>query len=303
MLKLPIKDYIIIGSYALGVRPASDIDVVCYEADVQTEYKRKDDYSGSFVHNGMRIELLFADKQDSFKFILSRKPYRAIYNNVADPLTLFAIKAGHIMFPSRQWEKHIMDYHILKGMTDGLFNYCTISTDTPHPVEGHLRYFTMQEMIDLHHKSTEDRIGKQRLPKLKNVSKAQFFDDKVVKYYDHDDIHQWFAHKEKPMYTYMQPDPSKVYCCPHLWGNFTHEEMLQCIMEECYVIASERHLIPKLKGSKLPTFEAPMAFKWALMRVCTTLCSGWFRQFAIDSYFDVLNNHNRNYSDILLKHM
>ena len=307
MLKLPIKDYMIVGSYALGTRPAVDIDVICYEKDVECEYKRIDDYCGSFRHNGMKVELLFADKQESFQFILKQRSVRAsLINNKADYSTLFALKAGHIHLPSRQWDKHISDYHILKRLSYPYrYGYCTVLNKEPKNANDGLKLFTLEDLIKLHKKSTEDRLGKQRLPKLKNTTKAQFFDDKVKKFFDHDDIHQWFAHKDKPMYTYMQPDPELVYCDPEMWASFTEEEKLQCVMEECYVIASERQLIPSaLQLRSVRTyFEPDMAFKWALMRVCTTLCSGWFRQFAIDNYFNVLNNYNRNYPEILKSHI
>lgn len=280
ILKLPIKHYAIIGSYAMGTRPAADIDVVCYEKDVQIEYERKDDYCGSFMFNGRRIELLFADKQYSLQSILCT----SMKSFIADNLVLFIIKAGHITYPHRSWEKHIADYHVLKASL---------------PV-GAMR--NLKPLIERHKKSTEERLGAQRLPKLVNVTKDQFFDDKVVKYYVHDDIHQWFAHKASPMYTYMQPDPALVYCDKKLWNTFSEEEKIQCVMEECYVIASERHLIPAIVNNGIIP-HPEMAFKWALMRVCTTLCSGWFRQYAIDHYFDVLNNYNKDYLKLLKSKM
>jgi len=283
MLQLPIKNnkYLLVGSYAMCMRPSRDIDVICYEADLECEYKRLDEYTGVFHLNGVQVECLFADKQESLAYALAHE------RGVASTNLLYALKAGHIHYPSKGWEKHILDYHILRGLLEKWEKIGRMSLDA---------------FIKLHKKSTAERLGKQRLPKLKNVTKEQFFDDFVEKHYDHDDIHQWFAHKEKPMYSYMQPDPSKVDCSKEMWEDFDYWDKVKCVQEECYVIASERHLIPQAKG-KVSRMDSEGAFKWALMRVCTTLCSGWFRDFAVENYFTILNNRNRNYPQILNQHI
>jgi hypothetical protein len=284
MLNLPIKKYLIVGSYALGVRPAKDIDVICYKADIETETSEGDDYACSFMHQGRRIECLLADKQESLQFFLKKYAH---YRNINAPTeVLLAIKGGHITFPHRQWEKHIMDYHILRGMLDWDYSDCV----GPE--------LEIDELIKLHKKSTEERIGKQKLPKLKGVSKEEFFDDFVVKYVEHDSIHQMVAHREKPMYSYMQRNPESVQCDQDLWDKFPEIDKLHCVMEECYVIALERHIIPTIKGDRIG-MNYHDAFKWALMRVCTTLCSGWFRQWSIDHYFEILNNYNKEYYKLL----
>ncbi len=69
-------------------------------------------------------------------------------------------------------------------------------------------------------------------------------------------------------------------------------------MEECYTIALERHILPTMHGDKIG-LGYQEAFKWALMRVCTNLTSGWFRQYAIDNYYTVLNNYNKEYYKLL----
>ena len=279
--------YLIIGSYALGIRPAKDIDIICYKEDIEVEITNGDDYVCSFMYQGRKIECLLADKQESLAYLLKGELREKWDSVIADPIELFIIKAGHITFPHRQWEKHIGDYHILKKLVESsvLWTYEGFPEET-------------QERIKLHRKCTEERIGKQRLPKLKGVSKEQFFDDNVKKYLIHDDIHYMVAHKEHPMYWYMQRDHTKVECHKDLWDAFSYEDKIHCVMEECYTIALERHIIPTIKGDRAG-FPAHEAFKWALMRVCTTLTSGFFRQFSIDNYFTVLNNYNKEYTKLL----
>lgn len=273
--KIPIKRCLVIGSYPLGIRYSKDIDVICYEKDINISYNRKDDYNGSFEFEGKTIELLFADKQRSFQYLLNRRDSPTI----ADLNTLYAIKRGHIYFPNKNWEKHMLDIVLLKKIIG--HNYRVLNTH-------------YGDLIKLHKESTEERIGIQKLPKLRGVSKEHFFDDNVVKFYQHDDIHQIFAHKEKPMYSYMQLDENIVDCSENLWNRFNVENKIKCVLEECYVIASERQLIPSMKGIKVGMVPYK-AFKWALMRVCTTLCSGFFREFAIDNYLDILNSYDKYY--------
>src|SRR2546423_9347756 len=64
-------------------------------------------------------------------------------------------------------------------------------------------------------------------------------------------------------------------------------------------IALERYLIPMVSKNQETSYHS------ALIRICTTLTKGWFRQFAIDNYprlsnldkdllsiaHDIINNH------------
>jgi hypothetical protein len=49
------------------------------------------------------------------------------------------------------------------------------------------------------------------------------------------------------------------------------------------VIALERYLIPMISKNQ------ENSYKLALVRICTTLTKGWFRQFAIDNYPQLTN--------------
>ncbi|MGI4811884.1 MAG: DUF7275 domain-containing protein, partial [Janthinobacterium lividum] len=41
--------------------------------------------------------------------------------------------------------------------------------------------------------------------------------------------------------------------------------------------------------------DPKVAFDWAVMRICTTLCSGWFRTFALDDWPQVQFNYDPKY--------
>lgn len=137
---------------------------------------------------------------------------------------------------------------------------------------------------------------KQPHPSLMK-SNEDFFDDVVPKKYDHDWLHELAAFGDLPMYTKMKRDFSSAWCEKDMWNEFTYGERIMCVAEETYVIACERFMIPNgWKFSKL------RAYHTAVKKVCTTLTSGWFRDFAIDNYDNVMLMFDKNkFDDIRMK--
>lgn len=278
-LNLPINKYVIIGSYPLQIRYCKDIDVICYEKDITVEWIKKDDYCGVFKWNGKKIEVLLADNQESFQQILNNHNI----NENAYNYELLSLKAGHLHLKCKNqenWEKHIHDYHFLKRIC----NETSAILGTTSNIDEEIYYLT-----NLHRKSTKERIN-QKTPKLIGVSKETFFNDKVKKYIDHDLIHFEVAYEDKPAYSYMQKD-NTVTCHKDLWDKMTFQQQLNCVIEEASVIAIERHILPYKIDNEMtkPLF---LAYRWALYRICTTLCSDWFRDFAQNNYYLALNAFN-----------
>jgi hypothetical protein len=122
-------------------------------------------------------------------------------------------------------------------------------------------------------------------PKL-NQSKEGFFDAEatgVVYTYDHDSIHEAVKHMDKPAYSYFKPADSEVLTSKSMFYHDCDERTrLLAVLEEAYVLALERSLIP-FPGGKTPK----EAFDMALMKVCTSITSGWFREFAWENYAKV----------------
>jgi len=85
----------------------------------------------------------------------------------------------------------------------------------------------------------------------------------------------------------MTPIPR--ICERELFDRLPFENKVQSVLEEAYVIASERYL---LKDDISPRD----AFIKALRRICTTLCSGFFRSFAIDNYFDIVSGYDQGFT-------
>ena len=108
-----------------------------------------------------------------------------------------------------------------------------------------------------------------------------FFDEAVKNVLDHDLLHALVSYGQRHRYTLLkQKDKTDLaWCEKDLWLAQPHYQMLQCVAEEATVIACERFMIPKNWN-----YGERRAYSQALKKVCTTLCSGWFRDFAIDNY-------------------
>lgn len=261
------KTPLIVGSSILNHRYCKDLDVICYKDEI-TVPAGGDDFIVSFqMQEGKRVECLLADNDESLKVLLEE--YRNYW--LSEIEICYILKAGHIHISGRNqenWQKHMLDLCILRKLVDTK---------------------KLLPFVKEHKKATDKRI-KEGTPKLKGVSKDMFFDDNVTKFVEHDSIHELVAYRDKPGYSYMQKDET-VECHKDLWDQFSYEEKLQTVAEESMVIALERQIIPAfVNKTKMPLFLN--SYKWALYRVCTTLCSGWFRQFALDNYFNVLNMFN-----------
>lgn len=121
-----------------------------------------------------------------------------------------------------------------------------------------------------------------------NVNKAEFFTDNVPYQYDHDDLHEAVKHFAKPAYQYYMKEGSEVMCDKDKFFAQTEEIRLAGVLEETYVLALERAVIPN--GT-----DPVVAFKIALEKVCTSITSGWFREYAWENYDRVKAMYNPKY--------
>jgi hypothetical protein len=190
---------------------------------------------------------------------------------VLKPKYQIATKRSHLIYPIH-FEKNIQDYHNLKS------KFGNLKKDQ-----------RIEEYYQLRFNEAKER-NKQRTPKL-NVTTEDFFSSKlaVPSYFVHDHIHERMAHDNVPMYTKMQPDPSMAWCSKDMFFQLSHLEQVQCVQEEAYVIALERYIIPQHGDNCNDYFDC---YKRALKRICTTLTSGWFRDFAIENYNQAVWRYN-----------
>jgi hypothetical protein len=167
------------------------------------------------------------------------------------------------------------------------------------------------ELLKLREKESYDYAH----PKL-NVSSKDFFNGDGVNYvYDHDSIHlavaldsyvEWgqpcpdgrvgclVAHGKRifsPAYTKYMKDGSEVMTSKEKFMSVDEKVRLYGVYEESCVLALERSQIPHGLGKEGgPT--ARWSFEMALMKVCTSITSGWFREYAWENYQKVLDLYN-----------
>jgi len=129
-------------------------------------------------------------------------------------------------------------------------------------------------------------------------NKMGFFDpNQGVQYqWNHDDIHKVFAKMENPAYSYYKKDNEEVQCSKEKFFLVDEHIRLNGVYEESLVLAAERSQIP-FKGKVDPKWS----FLKALEKVCTSITSGYFRNYAYDNYDKVVGMYEDGYMNKLWK--
>jgi hypothetical protein len=206
--------------------------------------------------------------------------------NLPDPNDLFWLKWAHVVRPIK-FDKTIKDYFTLARATKvGIFN---IEPTKP------------TEWAKIRRKEVE-----RRYPVNVNLNQSndEFFAKSqrlLGRVLEHDDLHRATKFWDVPLFEKMKSDKTKASVEKDIWDKWGIDTRLDAVREECFAIALERVVIPeytKRHGNRpLSQIDddlicgqfAQNAYEYALKRICTTLTSGWFRQFAINNYFGLLN--------------
>lgn len=131
-------------------------------------------------------------------------------------------------------------------------------------------------------------------PKL-NVSKESFFDDTIYTY-DHDSIHKTVALAGEPAYTHYIKDNEQVLTSKEKFFSVDDSIRLAGVYEETCVLALERSQIPNDFS-----IDPERSFRIALEKVCTSITSGWFREYAYENYAKVIMLYNHLGKDDYVK--
>lgn len=284
---------LVIGSGALSIRLAekggrfrkpADLDIICTHAQMRAicksygqepERVKQWHWRITAIPKFRQIEFDIAEENNSNAAYLNLSlPDNHLLNvngffiPVATLEILYSIKRSH-RFIARHWEKNIRDYHLLKGIVkDDAFPDLT--------------------------KMRQEEHNAHKTPSLQKT-KDEFFDDDVSNHvFEHDQMHEVMAHRERPLFTYIQISPERVTTDKNKFFELSLNEQRLCVLEEAYVIALERAIIPMIfEGKKMA--DSRSAMQWALMRICTTLTGGWFRTFASDNYIELWSMYDREY--------
>lgn len=278
----------------------ADYDVIMSYDEFREWYSKHGEYILSMFprsSNKYKVSILKNDRKyqyeielgfegTSSEFLLSREEnvcYGQTEGLFGEPMNILKLqyqlltKKSHLIYPVH-FEKNIADYHEIKD----LFPAFTWLDDMK-------TYYEMR--------SNEAKMRyKQRTPNL-NVTTEDFFSSKlpVESYFVHDDIHRIMAHYDRPVFEMMQRDSSKAWCEKDMFFALPYLYQIRCVQEEAYVIALERYIIPQYGEDCNDHFAC---YQKAVKRICTTLTSGWFREFAIENYPKVISEYNKDFVSV-----
>lgn len=292
---------LIVGSYALKgehyLRKPNDIDVICYKTDfpkiIKELQKNKHSIreivftaSGAYAKadrdsERLIVECSFLDVQHTLQ-----ESDKEIYNYCLRINTRLATTIG-VCFIAPVSIVYLMKYshrfkkdspHFLKTRID----IRDLERDVPELSEA-WHDLDWKAMLQRREQATYTN----GLPKL-NTSKKQFFTDSVPYKYDHDTIHEAVKMLDKPAYQYYIKDGEQVLCDMVKFKAQPEIVKLYGVLEESYVLALERAIIPF--GT-----DPARAFDIALEKICTSITSGIFREYAWQNYFQVQEMYHESF--------
>jgi hypothetical protein len=269
---------LVIGSYALKqYKPEivpQDLDYMCIESELEEQIKYFSKMKDFTIHkrtldychlecNGFNYEFYIAHGNNSTEQLMKYcNAINSTYDINADLNVLYAIKLSHRYLRNSP--------HFLK--TRGhIRDMEALGANISDPV--------LQKILDLREKETYNYAH----PVL-NQAKDTFFQDEVGYIYDHDTIHEAIAVKDKPAYKNYMKDGADVMVDKDKFFSLQEETKLLGVYEETCVLALERCLIPFESKNIRPKD----AFIAALIKVCTSITSGWFRAYAYENFYEVI---------------
>jgi len=128
-------------------------------------------------------------------------------------------------------------------------------------------------------------------------SKSGFFSGDGVDYiYDHDTIHEAIKITDKPAYMNYIVDGADVMTSKEKFFAQNDYIKLLGVYEETCVLALERSQIPN-------NFELDprQSFVTALVKVCSSITSGWFREYAWENFNTVISMYRKFGEDDYIK--
>lgn len=279
---------ILIGSQALKImapqllqREPRDFDFISTQKEAEDFISKRLDSFEKIYKKGNK---LIAEGEVPCEFeLLEESPTAQMYHELVmaeQPITLgefgsvpslnllFTLKASHkYLKNSPHFWKNVMDYHKMKAVGA-----------------------VVKEEYKPFLKAREKATYVYSHPKL-NVSKKDFFKDDNIQYvYDHDSIHVAVKHLDRPAYTYYMVDGAEVQTSKKKFFEVDELVRLYGVLEESYVLALERSQIPH--AGKL---SPKNSFSIAISKVCTSITSGWFREYAYENIFKVLKMYSDDY--------
>lgn len=234
---------------------------------------RKPKDTDYFMDANARLENIEKERIDPIAHIDIFK-YFGNVDRVATLDELYTIKVSHIFWDLRNntWEKHALDIILMQHHGAKLIE----------PLYKVL--YKVWTEIHGKHKTNLSQTGKN------------FFNDKVVRIYEHDSIHASVTYYDKPLYERILADNEEVKVDRSRWDALSFDDKIKCAREEIYATALERLVIPSEYR-----YSPRRAYAWALRRTVTSLARGWFGLFIVEN-LEILWNPDVDYVKVHREH-
>lgn len=135
-------------------------------------------------------------------------------NPICTPDEIYTLKMSHIFY-NIKWDKHLFDLIYLQEhgakLLPSLFGY----------LREHWGY--------IHGENKRSDLS---------LSKDEFFSNALMNQGDHDKLHSYI--QDPPTFTKVLIEPNGVEVSEEKWQNLSHEDKLNIVREEVYVMAYER---------------------------------------------------------------
>ncbi|CAM6054480.1 unnamed protein product [Sphagnum tenellum] len=190
----------------------------------------------------------------------------------ATPMVLYLTKRSHIQW-AIHWQKNIRDLHWLKARS-----LDWLKARNLEPSETEMAYYAAR--LSEHKTRFKDRTAKLAMTNEAFFAKSAKAVGRVI---EHDRLHEIVAYGDRPLFEKFKTDLSLAILDKNLFNQASLIDQLRLVREETMVIALERYIIPALPN----IIDIEGAYGKALQRICTTLTSGWFRDFAIDHWSEI----------------
>lgn len=194
---------------------------------------------------------------------------------IAKPSSQLMIKRSELYYPTNDWEKHMYDYHFLKNRV------------SEEDISDDEKLASKQRTDELKERFRANINSSTKSLMMKNEDFFGGFNRSFIRIYEHDDLHTATKYYEDPLYYQLKDDKSLAYVPRKNFESLSCKDKIRLVQEETYAIALERVIIPSIEFGV--EFSENSAYRFALRRICTNLTRGWFRDFAIENYPDIVN--------------
>jgi hypothetical protein len=262
---------IIYGSYAIKhwfpdyYKAPKDIDIVVYDNNL-LDNKLIDQLK---QETNLPIEITLQDEGYFFKDLSN-----FVENNFLNPTGILSVKMSHAMY----------DYNLDKTINDIIFlQKKGVTYDI--------------NIINLLRKHWKDRYKDLREKMDFNLPPEKFFNSSVVRYVDHDELHDILKLGDIPAYQKILENNVNVKVSKEKFDKLTYEEKIFTFIEEISVLACERYF---------DMLEPRDAFIAASQSFLTRMTSGWYNIFLlenIEKIFTFDNQHHFNLMSRIMKYL